>query len=56
MGSVELNPLSPPIAAKLETSTRVLVDSQDGQAWGRSRSANEVKSSNRRSQASQRYS
>jgi len=55
MGSVEVN--SPaPIAAKDETCTRVRVDSQDGQVWDRSRSANEVSTSKRRSQASQRYS
>jgi len=55
MGSVEVN--SPaPIAANDETCTRVRVDSQDGQVWDRSRSAKEVSTSNRRSQASQRYS
>ena len=42
--------------AKLETCTRVLVDSQLGQTWLRSRSANEVSTSNFPSQASQRYS
>jgi len=56
MGSVDSNSLSPPIAAKLDTCTRVLVDSHDGQTLARSRSANEVSTSNRRSQASQRYS
>ncbi len=59
MGNVDVNPPSapsPPMAAKLETSTRVLLDSQDGQGWARSRSANEVSFSKRRSQASQRYS
>jgi len=56
MGSVEENSLSPPIAAKLDTSTRVLVDSHEGQAVERSRSANDVSISKRCSHASQRYS
>ena len=56
MGSVDLNSLSPPMAAKLDTSTRVRLDSHDGQTWARSRSANEVSTSKLRSHASQRYS
>ncbi len=56
MGSVEESSPSPPMAAKLDTRTRVRTDSQDGQVCGRSRSANEVSTSNLRSQASQRYS
>ena len=56
IGSVDVNSLSPPMAAKLETSTRVRLDSHEGQTWPRSRSANEVSTSKRRSQASQRYS
>jgi 16S rRNA (guanine527-N7)-methyltransferase len=44
------------MGAKLETCTRVREDSQLGQIWPRSRSANEVSTSNLRSQASQRYS
>ena len=56
MGSVEENSPSPPMAAKLDTWTRVRTDSQDGQACGRSRSAKEVSTSNFRSQASHRYS
>ena len=47
---------SPPPNAKLETSTRVLVDSQAGQAWAVSRSANLVRSSNFSEQLSHRYS
>src|SRR5438874_1781234 len=56
IGRVEVNSPSPPTAAKLDTITRVLLDSQDGQTCGRSRSANEVSTSKLRSQASQRYS
>ena len=56
MGSVDVNSLSAPIAAKLETSTRVRLDSHDGQTCAPSRSENEVSTSKRRSQASQRYS
>jgi 16S rRNA (guanine(527)-N(7))-methyltransferase RsmG len=44
------------MAAKLETWTRVRVDSQLGQTWLRSRSENEVSTSKLPSQASQRYS
>jgi 16S rRNA (guanine527-N7)-methyltransferase len=44
------------MGAKLETWTRVREDSQLGQTWLRSRSANEVSTSNLPSQASQRYS
>jgi 16S rRNA (guanine527-N7)-methyltransferase len=44
------------MGAKLETCTRVREDSQLGQIWPRSRSAKEVRTSNLRSQASQRYS
>jgi len=47
---------SPPAKAKLETSTRVLVDSQAGQACAVSRSANLVRSSNFWEQLSHRYS
>jgi hypothetical protein len=47
---------SPPATAKLETSTLVLVDSQAGQAWALSRSANLVRSSNLSEQLSHRYS
>jgi hypothetical protein len=47
---------SPPATAKLETSTLVLVDSQAGQAWALSRSANLVRSSNFSEQLSHRYS
>jgi hypothetical protein len=47
---------SPPATAKLETSTLVLVDSQAGQAWALSRSANRVRSSNFSEQLSHRYS
>src|ERR1700730_9772408 len=55
MGSGESS-LPTPIAAKLGTWTPVLVDSQFGQTWARSRSENEVSTSNLPSQASQRYS
>jgi hypothetical protein len=48
--------VSPPATAKLETSTLVLVDSQAGQAWAVSRSANLVSSSNFSEQLSHRYS
>jgi hypothetical protein len=48
--------VSPPATAKLETSTLVLVDSQAGQAWVVSRSANLVSSSNFSEQLSHRYS
>jgi len=48
--------LSPPSDAKLETSTRVRDDSHSGQTCARSRWAKEVRTSNFRSQASQRYS
>ena len=46
----------PPGTAKLETSTLVFVDSQAGQAWAVSRSANLVSSSNFSAQLSHRYS
>jgi len=42
--------------AKLETSTLVLVDSQDGHTWAVSRSANLVRTSNFPEQFSHRYS
>ncbi len=42
--------------AKLETSTLVLVDSQEGHAWAVSRSANLVRTSNFPEQFSHRYS
>ena len=45
-----------PANAKLETSTRVFVDSQLGHGCALSRSANCVRSSNLREQLSQRYS
>jgi hypothetical protein len=48
--------VSPPATAKLEISTLVLVDSQAGQAWAVSRSANLVRSSNFSEQLSHRYS
>src|SRR2546423_14928679 len=47
---------SAPAKAKLETSTLVLVDSQAGQTWDTSRSANRVRSSNLSEQLSHRYS
>jgi hypothetical protein len=47
---------SPPAKAKLETRTRVLVDSHAGHAWAVSRSANLVRSSNFPEQLSHRYS
>ena len=46
----------PPVTAKLETSTLVLVDSQAGQTWAESRSANLVRTSNFSAQLSHRYS
>jgi len=46
----------PPATAKLDTSTLVLVDSQDGQIWLLSRSANLVRTSNFPEQLSHRYS
>lgn len=55
MGSVEVSS-PPPMAAKLDTCTRVRRDSQAGQACGRSRSAKVVRTSKVPSQASQRYS
>ncbi len=45
-----------PPNAKLETSTLVLVDSQDGHTWAVSRSANLVRISNFPEQLSHRYS
>lgn len=45
-----------PAMAKLETRTRVRRDSQLGQTWPRSRSANEVSTSNVPEQSWQRYS
>lgn len=42
--------------AKLETMTRVLVDSQEGQTCALSRSANPVSTSNLPAQLSHRYS
>ena len=47
---------SPPAKAKLETSTRVLVDSHAGHACAVSRSANLVRRSNFSEQLSHRYS
>lgn len=47
---------APPAKAKLETRTRVFVDSHDGQTWALSRSANRVKTSNFPEQLSHRYS
>jgi hypothetical protein len=52
----EDNDSLPPAIAKLETSTLVLVDSQDGQIWALSRSANLVRTSNFPEQLSHRYS
>jgi hypothetical protein len=49
-------PGSPPVTAKLDTSTLVLVDSQLGQACALSRSANLVRTSNFPEQLSHRYS
>ena len=46
----------PPATAKLEMSTRVLVDSQEGQIWLVSLSANLVSTSNFPEQLSHRYS
>jgi hypothetical protein len=48
--------VSAPAKAKLETSTLVFVDSQAGQTWAASRSANRVRSSNLSEQLSHRYS
>ena len=45
-----------PANAKLETMTRVFVDSQAGQTWRSSRSANLVNTSNFPEQLSHRYS
>jgi hypothetical protein len=45
-----------PASAKLETITLVLVDSQAGQTWALSRSANRVRISNFPEQLSHRYS
>jgi hypothetical protein len=45
-----------PANAKLETMTRVFVDSQAGQTWRVSRSANLVSTSNFPEQLSHRYS
>jgi len=47
---------TPPANAKLETSTRVLLDSHAGHTCALSRSANLVKTSNRAAQLSHRYS
>ncbi len=47
---------SPPVTAKLETSTLVLVDSHAGHIWLVSRSANRVRTSNFPEQLSHRYS
>jgi hypothetical protein len=47
---------SPPATAKLETNTLVLIDSQAGQIWLLSRSANLVRTSNFPEQLSHRYS
>ena len=44
------------MAAKLETCTRVCVDSHVGHGCLRPRSANDVRTSKLRSQCSQRYS
>ncbi len=46
----------PPVTAKLDTKTLVLVDSQAGQIWLLSRSANLVRTSNFSEQLSHRYS
>jgi len=47
---------APPANAKLETMTRVFIDSQLGHAWLLSRSANRVSTSNFSEQLSHRYS
>ena len=52
----ETDDASPPAKAKLETITRVLVDSHAGHTCGESRSANRVRSSNFSAQLSHRYS
>jgi hypothetical protein len=52
----ESDDVSPPVNAKLETMTRVFVDSHAGQTWAVSRSANPVKTSNFSAQLSHRYS
>ena len=58
----ELKSISPamlsvcPVVAKLETSTLVRTELQVGQAWPRSRSANEVRTSKLPAQLSHRYS
>jgi len=53
----ETDDVSPPLAtAKLETRTRVFVDSHAGHACALSRSAKRVKSSNFPAQLSHRYS
>jgi hypothetical protein len=49
-------PSAEPKDAKLETWTRVRVDSQVGHTWARSRSANEVSTSNWDEHFSQLYS
>ena len=49
-------PDSPPVTAKLDTSTLVLIDSQLGHGWLWSRSANLVRTSNFPEQLSHRYS
>lgn len=56
MGRVEVKSAVDPTDAKLDTSTRVRRDSQDGHPFGRSRSADEVSTSNVRPQSAQRYS
>jgi len=52
----EANDSLEPVTAKLETSTRVFVDSHMGHTWARSRSANRVRTSNFSAQLSHRYS
>jgi len=53
---MDSSPPGPPAKAKLETSTRVFVDSQAGQTCDLSRSANRVRTSNFFEQLSHRYS
>ena len=54
--SIDWREAPPPAKAKLETITRVFVDSHDGQTWDLSRSANLVNTSNLSEQLSHRYS
>ena len=53
---IDDSPLDPPPNAKLETRTRVFVDSHAGHTWAVSRSAKRVSTSNFSAQLSHRYS